>query len=808
MATGNVGQRNTAFLAPVVAATKRTKEVVVSSGLTLSGTNLSSSVITRAVLLAYADSTGSWRLRFNIRMIGTSGGVRTKATITFASPYSVLFKSTASAYQAVAAFLDTTSTIQCNANANPGASTIDIYHASSSESAYCVSGDVELDGEPSWAAANAETIDELSLYPASDRQVLSFTAAQASGMTLISGVVYIIDMSAATGSISLNAPTGSIGYSFKVIVIGNLTNGYTVTVNRAGTDTIYKNGVTALTSYTLTTLESWMEFFWDDKTLAAWTLTTGGSSGSGAGASLLDPNYDETFIYYTRSDFTIDAKTFFGSTTGTDSISSFGKVILGVGQQFISANLLGSVFLADNPVINTSQVRLLYTSGKVDNTFTFTVTAANATVGAVYTNGSYNYTVLSTITGGTTLSCSGNGMMGSSGTLTKVSGTGGDSTITYSATVGVTISVSADGGSNYTAASNTYISGLFVIADFTMASGTTSTSFKMKVVSNTAASELAGFGVNLVQDSTGAYAGDATFETRIITSTEASTGLISLTTVKFTPGAHQLHVIYSGHDFMAPTFSEIGGGAVQFPINFFTLGDTVYFYVAYGLVQTGNAPMTINNMLSSNSTLGSVVVPTGFTLDKPWMEIPAGAVITGAGNVETTGVITGAGILATTGSVVSTAKAPTQPVYDTVVVNGWVKLQTSGGTPAQLDFCEVYYHNTTVSDMLATPVPLTLKIVRVGSQVTVTMLNSPTTGASNKTTTTAPAIVDALPARFRCAASQIQVFVTVSNGGSYAFGYIDVRSTGAMTFFRDAPGNAWSNANPAIVIATSFSYNV
>jgi hypothetical protein len=130
-----------------------------------------------------------------------------------------------------------------------------------------------------------------------------------------------------------------------------------------------------------------------------------GTGGSGSGASLLDPNYDETFIYYTRSDFSVDKKTFFNtsggaSTTGTESILGLGKIVLGVGQNMISSNLLGSLFLADNPVINTVQVRLLYKSGKVDNTFTFTVSGANATAGAVYTNGTYTYTVLSTITGG------------------------------------------------------------------------------------------------------------------------------------------------------------------------------------------------------------------------------------------------------------------------------------------------------------------------------------------------------------------------------------------------------------------------
>ncbi len=66
------------------------------------------------------------------------------------------------------------------------------------------------------------------------------------------------------------------------------------------------------------------------------------------------------------------------------------------------------------------------------NQYTFTVTAANATAGATYTNNSQTFTVLSTIVAGTTLLASGTGAPLASGTLTKVTGTG-DATITFSA---------------------------------------------------------------------------------------------------------------------------------------------------------------------------------------------------------------------------------------------------------------------------------------------------------------------------------------------------------------------------------------
>ena len=72
------------------------------------------------------------------------------------------------------------------------------------------------------------------------------------------------------------------------------------------------------------------------------------------------------------------------------------------------------------------------TSVTIGKEYTFTVTAANATVGATYTNSTFTFTVLSTIAGTTSLACSATGAPGASGTLTKSGGTG-DSTITYSA---------------------------------------------------------------------------------------------------------------------------------------------------------------------------------------------------------------------------------------------------------------------------------------------------------------------------------------------------------------------------------------
>jgi hypothetical protein len=79
--------------------------------------------------------------------------------------------------------------------------------------------------------------------------------------------------------------------------------------------------------------------------------------------------------------------------------------------------------------------------------YTFTVTSANATAGATYTNNSQTFTVMNTISGGTTLIADGTGAPTSSGTLTKATGIG-DATITFSAVVALIYSSVLGGYTN------------------------------------------------------------------------------------------------------------------------------------------------------------------------------------------------------------------------------------------------------------------------------------------------------------------------------------------------------------------------
>ena len=87
----------------------------------------------------------------------------------------------------------------------------------------------------------------------------------------------------------------------------------------------------------------------------------------------------------------------------------------------------------DELIVGTSIPVGTYVQSIAPTQYTFTVSPANATVGAIYGNNGQNFTVYSTIAAGTTLICTG-GVISptSSGILTLISGTG-DATITFSA---------------------------------------------------------------------------------------------------------------------------------------------------------------------------------------------------------------------------------------------------------------------------------------------------------------------------------------------------------------------------------------
>jgi len=166
LTTANIGVRNSNTILPYAAATKETKWIRVTdaSHITITGTGFTSSTIRGAYIKASADSNNVWSLEFNVDVTKAAGtGARTSATLTFASPYAVVFRNLTQFFQAVSAFDDSTA-LAITAEANPNASTVSIAHASSDIAQYSLSGRCILESEPTWAAANMEGALPVDVY--------------------------------------------------------------------------------------------------------------------------------------------------------------------------------------------------------------------------------------------------------------------------------------------------------------------------------------------------------------------------------------------------------------------------------------------------------------------------------------------------------------------------------------------------------------------------------------------------------------------------------------------------------------------
>lgn len=117
--------------------------------------------------------------------------------------------------------------------------------------------------------------------------------------------------------------------------------------------------------------------------------------------------------------------------------------------------------------------------------------------------------------------------------------------------------------------------------------------------------------------------------------------------------------------------------------------------------------------------------------------------------------------------------------------NSGVKFLTFGGTPTTLDYYELYDHVTTFDLNTETTASVTLKVSRIGNQVTIqnnVITSVPGQGAPG----THFLANTVLPARFRPAAT---VNATnswmVQNGGILSQGQVEIDSSGNIAFYND-----------------------
>jgi hypothetical protein len=116
------------------------------NGVALNVTSAQSGwAVTRGVFVPYKTSDGAWRLRFNI--VGSfSAATITGLTVAIAG---VVFKNTSSFFQTCAA--GTNAAAAASGIVTPNTGNIVISHASILTNGVFISGDVELDSQPTWA---------------------------------------------------------------------------------------------------------------------------------------------------------------------------------------------------------------------------------------------------------------------------------------------------------------------------------------------------------------------------------------------------------------------------------------------------------------------------------------------------------------------------------------------------------------------------------------------------------------------------------------------------------------------------------
>ena len=165
MATGYIFNTKNNSMVPLANFLKQTKQIamVKTTDITATatvGASLGTYTVSRAVATFYADSNNIWHMKFNVAVVGDSG-LRSDVTINFVN---AVFKNVSNFYQSASLVIDTP-TIG-NAYAEPGTGNIIISHAEATTSTYSISGDLELNADPTayTLTANMEAAGNVVAY--------------------------------------------------------------------------------------------------------------------------------------------------------------------------------------------------------------------------------------------------------------------------------------------------------------------------------------------------------------------------------------------------------------------------------------------------------------------------------------------------------------------------------------------------------------------------------------------------------------------------------------------------------------------
>jgi hypothetical protein len=209
-----------------------------------------------------------------------------------------------------------------------------------------------------------------------------------------------------------DATTLALGQSFSIL---NRSSG-DVTVNQNGGALVQAVAAGSQLTVVVTDIST---------SAGTWDASISGGTGSGTVTSV---------AMTVPAEFSVGGSPV--TTSGTLAVSkanqSANQVWAGPTSGGAAAPSFRALVAADiTPTFVAPTVQKFLSTGTTTG-YLFTVTSANATVGATYTNNGNTYTVLATIAGATQLFCSQASAPQASGTLTKASGSG-DATITFSA---------------------------------------------------------------------------------------------------------------------------------------------------------------------------------------------------------------------------------------------------------------------------------------------------------------------------------------------------------------------------------------
>lgn len=233
------------LIIPYASSTRRTKQVD-NTVLALSSSTGSGFAVTYANAIAYADSTGKWRLNFNAHVTWTGGATQHALAIT-----GVTF----AGYVGVTASpIDAATTTTYMSRVNSGTNTFQ-FNFSASTTALVVSGDVALSSEPNWVAMGTTASAVMEGIVAADVYVpfgQTGMPGEVKRTTAISGTtVGATDTDITGASLTLTAGTWQVFYNIEVDIVtgaaaGNRTLAFCGIYNSSNAiiaDTMSRTGI-------------------------------------------------------------------------------------------------------------------------------------------------------------------------------------------------------------------------------------------------------------------------------------------------------------------------------------------------------------------------------------------------------------------------------------------------------------------------------------------------------------------------------------------------------------------------------------